>query len=329
MNKKKLVRFDWAMKYILRNKANFDVLEGFLSNLLKEEIKIQNLLESESNRDESTKKFSIVDLVCTDAKGRQFLIEIQNQREVDYLQRILWTTSKTIVDLLEIGRPYKNVVKVISISILYFPFGNNPEYMYRGKTQFWGINCKQSLILYGKSIESTGVSPITDEDVFPEYYLLDVSRFEDKINEEIDEWIYFFKHGEIREEFKSPGILAASKKLDILSMPPGEKRAYEKYLAYLASETDILGTAKTEGHAEGIAKGRAEGLAEGLAEGHAEGLAEGLAEGHAKGRAEGLAEGIKTVVKNLLSIKMDFHTISQATGLTVEQIAEIQKSSTP
>ncbi len=29
---KKLVRFDWAIKYILRNKANFDVLEAFLSN---------------------------------------------------------------------------------------------------------------------------------------------------------------------------------------------------------------------------------------------------------------------------------------------------------
>ncbi len=30
---KKLVRFDWAMKYILRNKANFDVLEAFLTSL--------------------------------------------------------------------------------------------------------------------------------------------------------------------------------------------------------------------------------------------------------------------------------------------------------
>jgi len=33
---KKLVRSDWAIKYILRNKANFDVLEAFISNLLKE-----------------------------------------------------------------------------------------------------------------------------------------------------------------------------------------------------------------------------------------------------------------------------------------------------
>jgi len=33
MNKKrmKLIRFDWAMKNLLRDKANFDVLEGFLS----------------------------------------------------------------------------------------------------------------------------------------------------------------------------------------------------------------------------------------------------------------------------------------------------------
>lgn len=49
MPNKKLVRFDWAMIYILRNKANFDVLEAFLSNLLKEEIKVLDILESESN----------------------------------------------------------------------------------------------------------------------------------------------------------------------------------------------------------------------------------------------------------------------------------------
>ena len=85
MNRKKLVRFDWAMKYILRNKANFDVLEGFLSNLLKEDMKIEEILESESNQDEDVKKFNRVDLLCKDTQGRRIIIEIQNNREVDYI----------------------------------------------------------------------------------------------------------------------------------------------------------------------------------------------------------------------------------------------------
>lgn len=46
----KLVRFDWAIKHILRDKANFDVLEGLLSALLKEDITVLNLLKSEFNQ---------------------------------------------------------------------------------------------------------------------------------------------------------------------------------------------------------------------------------------------------------------------------------------
>ena len=48
---KKHIRFDWAAKKLLRDKANFDILEGFLSELLKQDIRIKGLLESESNQD--------------------------------------------------------------------------------------------------------------------------------------------------------------------------------------------------------------------------------------------------------------------------------------
>ncbi|MBP7215526.1 MAG: hypothetical protein KBA52_07820 [Candidatus Kapabacteria bacterium] len=47
---KKLIRFDWAIKRLLRNKSNFVVLEGFLSELLFDDIKIEQILESESNQ---------------------------------------------------------------------------------------------------------------------------------------------------------------------------------------------------------------------------------------------------------------------------------------
>ncbi len=59
---KKLIRFDWAIKHLLRNKANFDVLEAFLTHLLKEKITIENLIESESNQDTESMKFNRVDI---------------------------------------------------------------------------------------------------------------------------------------------------------------------------------------------------------------------------------------------------------------------------
>ena len=45
------IRFDWAMKRLLRDKANFAVLEGLMTTLLKEKITIKRLLESESNQE--------------------------------------------------------------------------------------------------------------------------------------------------------------------------------------------------------------------------------------------------------------------------------------
>jgi hypothetical protein len=62
--KRKLVSFDWAMKRILRQKANFDILEGFLSELLKIDIKIQEMLESESNQESDADKFNRVDILA-------------------------------------------------------------------------------------------------------------------------------------------------------------------------------------------------------------------------------------------------------------------------
>lgn len=47
--KDKYIRFDWAIKRLLRQKANFGVLEGFLTVFLGEKVTIDEILESESN----------------------------------------------------------------------------------------------------------------------------------------------------------------------------------------------------------------------------------------------------------------------------------------
>ena len=48
--KDRYIRFDWAIKRLLRQKANFGVLEGFLTVFLGEKITIVELLESEGNQ---------------------------------------------------------------------------------------------------------------------------------------------------------------------------------------------------------------------------------------------------------------------------------------
>ena len=118
---KKHIRFDWAVKKILRDKANFDILEGFLSELLKDEIKIEGLLESESNPNDENDKFNRVDLYVENSKGEHIIIEIQNTRELDYLMRMLFATSKTVTEYLELGKPYvENSKYTILIAITFF-----------------------------------------------------------------------------------------------------------------------------------------------------------------------------------------------------------------
>ncbi|MBF0134178.1 MAG: PD-(D/E)XK nuclease family transposase, partial [Magnetococcales bacterium] len=62
MKQRQLISFDWALKRLLRSKANFEILEGFLSELLREDVRIVEILESESNQEARNDKFNRVDL---------------------------------------------------------------------------------------------------------------------------------------------------------------------------------------------------------------------------------------------------------------------------
>jgi hypothetical protein len=68
------VSFDWAIKRLLRNKANYEVVEGFLSELLEQPVRITGISESESNRTYPDDKSNHVDAVVEDAKGEIILI---------------------------------------------------------------------------------------------------------------------------------------------------------------------------------------------------------------------------------------------------------------
>ena len=153
---RKLITFDWAMKRLLRSRVNFEILEGFLSELLGEDITILEILESESNKESRGDKFNRVDLKVKNGKGELIIIEVQYDREYDYLQRMLYGTSRVITEHQKESEAYATLVKVISVNILYFDLGHGSDYIYRGATSFTGIHDHDTLelerrqqILYG------------------------------------------------------------------------------------------------------------------------------------------------------------------------------------
>jgi predicted transposase/invertase (TIGR01784 family) len=225
---KKLVRFDWFVKFMLRDKSNFEILEGFLSELLKRDIVIIEILDGESNKDKKEDKFNRVDILVKDADDERIIIEIQNNKEYDYLQRILFGTAKTLVENIGAGNRYALIKKIISVSVVYFEVGQGIDYLYHGQTTFTGIHEKDVLSLSTEQTELYGKS--LPQDLYPEYYLIKAADFDENIKDTLDEWVYFFKKGEIKEGFKAKGIVKAKKKLNIAKLTPAQRRRYDRYL---------------------------------------------------------------------------------------------------
>ncbi|MDE6399235.1 MAG: Rpn family recombination-promoting nuclease/putative transposase, partial [Muribaculaceae bacterium] len=242
------IRFDWAIKHILRDKANFDILEGFITVLLGEEVKIIELLESESNQDSDTDKFNRVDIKAKNSKGHIIIVEVQLTRQLYYLQRILYGTSKAITEHINIGEKYDQVKKVYSISILYCDYGNGDDYVYHGETRFKGIHTGNDLRVNTK--ENGIIVQHLPKEVFPEYYLVRVNVY-DKIPESpLDEWITYLKSGKVKEDTRTPGLQEVKEKLKYLSMSPKEKREYDAHIDTIMVQNDVLDTAREEGRAE-------------------------------------------------------------------------------
>lgn len=228
---KKLIRFDWAVKKLLRNKANFGILEGFLSELLFDDIRIEEILESESNQESEDDKFNRVDILTQNSKNELIIVEIQNTYEVDFFHRMAYGTSKALSENLSLGQPYSEIKKVISVNIVYFDLGQGQDYVYKGLTNFHGLHQNDLLTLSEK--QKVVFSKEQVSDIFPEFYIIKVNNFNNVAKDTLDEWIYFLKNSEVKDEFKAKGLKEAGEVLDYMRLPHDDQYSYNRYLDYL------------------------------------------------------------------------------------------------
>lgn len=288
------IRFDWAIKRLLRQKANFGILEGFLTVLLGEQVKIVELLESESNQLTSDDKFNRVDIKAKNSKDEIIIIEVQNTRELDYLERILYGVAKAITEHMSLGKRYYEVKKIYSISILYFDIGSGNDYLYHGQNSFVGVHTGDYLKVSTK--EKNAIVPRLPSEIYPEYFLIRVNEFNKVAVTPLEEWIEYLKTGCIRPDTKAPGLEEAREKLIYYNMTPEERRAYDEHLSAMMIQNDVLDTAKLEG----LIEGREEGLKEGI--------------------DKGKMEGKKETARNLKKMGLSVELIIDATGLSAEEI---------
>ncbi|WP_075559761.1 Rpn family recombination-promoting nuclease/putative transposase [Parabacteroides timonensis] len=252
------IRFDWAIKRLLRQKANFGVLNGFLTVMLREEVSILEILESEGNQERASDKYNRVDIKALNSKGEIIIVEIQNTRELHYLERILYGVAKAITEHISLGESYQNVKKIYSISILYFDLGVGTDYIYHGQNHFTGVHTGDRLHINTRDRDAL-ITRLPAE-IFPEYILIRVNEFDKVASTPLDEWIAYLKDGTIRPDTTAPGLREAREKLKYYSMSPSERRAYDEHVTDIIIENEALDTAKWEGRLEGVAEGKAEAL---------------------------------------------------------------------
>ena len=254
--KDRYIRFDWAIKHLLRQKANFGVLEGFLTVFLNEPIKIVDILESEGNQQQANDKFNRVDIKAKNSKGEIIIVEIQNTSELYYLERVLYGVAKAITEHINLGNTYKEVKKVYSISILYFDLGKGSDYIYVGQNNFVGLHTQDHLIISTK--EKDTIVRKSPSEIFPTYILVRVNEFNKVAKSPLEEWVEYLKNGVISPETQAPGLQEAREKLKYYSMSDAERYAYDEHINAIMIQNDVLGNARLEGMEEGRAEGRTE-----------------------------------------------------------------------
>lgn len=292
------------MKRLLRNKANYVVLEGFLASLLGKRFKIHRFLESEGNQEDEEDKYNRVDILAESEDGELCIIEVQNSRELSYFHRMLYGVSKAITEYIGLGKPYEEVRKVYSINIVYFELGQGKDYVYHGKTEFVGLHqphdtlklsVRQNEKFFGNK-ELDVMKRKAASDLFPEYYVLRVNDFDKVATTPLDEWIEFLKTGNISAKAKAAGLPEARERLRVDALSDKDKQAYYRHMESVRHMKSLFDTSRDEGYEEGMDKGLAKGL------------------------AKGRSERAKEIAKQLKAMGLTTEQIAQATGLTLDEI---------
>lgn len=283
------IRFDWAMKRLLRDKTNFAVLEGLMTTLLGEKITIQKLLESESNQESEYDKYNRVDILAEDTKGELLLFEIQNNNEYAYFQRMLFGTSKLVTEYINRGTGYEKIRKIYSINIVYFSLGSGTDYVYHGKTEFRGIHNNELLQLSPFQRQTFKVDEVSQ--LYPEYYILRVNDFNKWSKTPLEQWIYFLNTGEIPDDATAPGLPEARERLKLDRLNKDELKAYYRHLDNVVILRDNIFTEREEGRMEG--------------------------------REEGGKEKSVSIARQMKEDGLPTVTIAKYTGLSAEEIAKL------
>ena len=328
---------DFMFKRLFGSESNKDVLISFLNTILEDvEIVEVDFIPTEHHGMTEDDRKVIFDIACKCKSGASFIIEMQKGYQKYFKERALYYTTYPInkqgrdAHDLHIKRKAEgfeegdfrwdyNLQPVTVVAILNFRFShadNWPKAEYRSSYRLY---------------EDTYDEVMTD---VLRFVFLELGRF-DKCIWELEtiaeKWMYLLKHMhemvEIPKEFSDTLFTRLFLLAEIDNFTAEEKEQYYKSLENMGDYYNIIDTAVEEATKRGIEEGLAKGMAEGLEKGMAEGMEIGIAEGRAEGLVEGIEKGReeerRETVAKLKALGITPAIISQATGLSEEEIEKL------
>lgn len=282
---------DFAFKRIFGTEKNQDILIDFINAVVgfakDHPIQTVSFLKTNQDPEIASKKQSLVDVLCTDDQGRQYIIEMQVARTTGFEKRAQYYAAKAYGRQLQQGDGYEKLKAVIFIAITDF-------IMFPDKRAYKSDHCVLDTETYNRDLKDFS------------FTFLELPKFKktiDELDDVVERWAYFFKHADETKEVEigqvagvDHAILRAYEELNRFSWTEIELNTYE------AEE-------KRERDAQSILLAK---------------LQDAEAKGKAKGRAEGKAEAQIVIAKNMLSQEFSIDTIASATGLTPSEIEALK-----
>ena len=284
-------------------------------NTPEEEIMSVEYLPAELVPENPLRKNSNVDVRCRDARGRQFIVEMQMIWSPEFEQRVLFNAAKAYVRQLDGGEDYRLLEPVYSLNLVNEVYEAGMQEYYHYYRLVHDRHTEKVIEgLHLVFVELPKFTPRTYSEKRMQVLWL---RYLTEINEETREVP--------AELMANPDIRKAITQIEESAFTKAQLYSYEKFWDTISVEKTLFNSGKREGRAEGEAagleKGRVEGEAIGLERGRAEGEAIGLAKGRAEGEAIGLEKGLIATARRMREEGCSDSFITQMTGLTEKQIS--------
>lgn len=144
--KDRYIRFDWAIKRLLRQKPTSVCWRVFSRFFLERRLPSWSYWRARVINCHEDDKFNRVDIKALNDKGEIIIVKIQNIRKLYYLEQVLYGVAKTITEYISLGE----------------------DYLYHGQNHFIGVHTKDQLVVNTKE-RSVIVSQAIPRD-FPRIY---------------------------------------------------------------------------------------------------------------------------------------------------------------